>query len=71
MYKGYYTREYIEDITKKTGSYKKFNVFFEMMMSGFKKESSACVINILTTEDLNKMNKNINQTSKKRYIVLS
>jgi len=56
----------VEDITKKTGSYKKYPVFFEMLMSGFRKESNACVINILTTEDLAKMNKNITSINNKR-----
>ena len=58
-------------MTKKTGSYKKYSVFFDMLMCGFRKKSTACVINILFTEDLAEINYNIISTSKTRYIVLS
>ena len=33
MWRGDYTRKYLEDITEKTGSYKKFPVFVKMLMS--------------------------------------
>ena len=33
MWRGDYTRKYLEDITEKTGSYKKFPVFVKMLLS--------------------------------------
>ena len=37
LWRGDFTAKYIEDVTNKTGSYKKFSVFVKMMLSALKK----------------------------------
>jgi len=37
LWRGDFTAKYIEEITNKTGSYKKFSVFVKMMLSALKK----------------------------------
>ena len=48
MWKGDFQQKYIEDITSKTGCYKKFSVFVKMMMSALKSETDTVYIDLLT-----------------------
>jgi coiled-coil domain-containing protein 61 len=48
IWRGDYQSKYIEDITQKTGCFKKFNVFTKMLLSAFKCETEAVYIDLLT-----------------------
>lgn len=42
----------VEDITAKTGNYKKFNVFVRMLLSAIRQESESVFVDLLTYADL-------------------
>ena len=39
LWRGDFQSKYIEEITQKTGSYKKFNIFVKMLLSALKGET--------------------------------
>lgn len=43
-----YPSQYIEEITRKTGNYKKFPVFVKMVLTSLEKKSESVFIDILT-----------------------
>ncbi len=52
---GEFTAEYIEEITHKARSFKKFETFVKMLMSAFSKESDSVFAELLTYTDLELM----------------
>lgn len=48
IWRGDYPTKYVEDITNKTGCYKKFSVFVKMLLSALKCETEQVFIDILT-----------------------
>jgi len=52
MWKGEFSTKYVEDITQKAGSFKKFPVFVKMMCTALKQENESVYIDILTPQDL-------------------
>lgn len=70
----------IEDITAKTGNYKKFPVFVKMLLSALKQASDSVFVDLLTYQDLEvlKQKKTGNQAAgkpivpnNKRYLILT
>ncbi|GAX84244.1 hypothetical protein CEUSTIGMA_g11667.t1 [Chlamydomonas eustigma] len=51
-WRGDFTSRYIEDITTKTGNFKKFPVFCKMLLSAFKQASDSVFVDLLTYQDL-------------------
>jgi len=51
-WKGEFNSKYIEDITQKTGNFKKYNVFIKMLISALKQDNDSVCIDILTARDL-------------------
>ncbi|KAI8912670.1 hypothetical protein EDD86DRAFT_201980 [Gorgonomyces haynaldii] len=68
-YSGSFKPTYIEQITKKTGNFKKFNIFVEMLLSALKKSSNSVSIDFLTVQDLKLQNQN--QDSRRIYLVVT
>ena len=54
IWKGEYSADYLENITNKTGSFKKFPVFAKMLLSSVK-ESDSVFLDLLTAQDLEKL----------------
>ncbi|KAL6764801.1 protein required for templated centriole assembly [Haematococcus lacustris] len=51
-WRGDFTSRYIEDITSKTGNFKKFHVFVKMLLSAVKQASDSVFVDLLTYQDL-------------------
>mmetsp|Transcript_9418 Transcript_9418/g.10319 ORF Transcript_9418/g.10319 Transcript_9418/m.10319 type:complete len:644 (-) Transcript_9418:265-2196(-) len=79
---GAFKAEYLEEITKKTGNFKKFDLFVKMVKMAFKKSSETVMIDLLTYEDLEQMRRRNTSTDNpakvtnpqlltKRYLILS
>ncbi|GLC57436.1 Centrosomal protein CCDC61 [Pleodorina starrii] len=51
-WRGDFTSRYIEDITAKTGNFKKFPVFVKMLLSALKQASDSVFVDLLTYQDL-------------------
>ncbi|KAJ3270076.1 Coiled-coil domain-containing protein 61 [Terramyces sp. JEL0728] len=51
-YSGIFSADYIDNLTKKTGNYKKFNIFVEMMTNAIEKTNKTVSLDILTMADL-------------------
>lgn len=52
MWHGEFTAAYIENITNKTGSFKKFAVFVKMLMGALRQQSDTVFLDLLTYADL-------------------
>ena len=52
IWKGDFQPKYIEDITQKTGSFKKYPVFVKMLSAAVKQENESVYVDILTPHDL-------------------
>lgn len=55
IWKGDFSSKYIEDITAKTGNYKKFTVFVKMLLSAVKQQSESVFVDLLTYQDLEQL----------------
>mmetsp|Transcript_72832 Transcript_72832/g.126418 ORF Transcript_72832/g.126418 Transcript_72832/m.126418 type:complete len:625 (+) Transcript_72832:89-1963(+) len=76
-----FAANFIEDITKKTGNVKKFDVFVRMALSALAQESDAVYLDILTARDLEMLRRHANPQgppttstagqSDKRYLILT
>merc|ERR1712070_1342405 len=51
-WRGNFAARYIEEITHKTGNFKKFPVFLKMLSSSLTQESDSVFIDLLTYDDL-------------------
>lgn len=51
-WRGDFTARYLEDITSRTGSFKKYGVFVKMLTSALTEQSDAVFVDLLTYEDL-------------------
>jgi len=79
VWAGDFTAKYIEDITQKTGNFKKFPVFIKMLCSALKDESSSVYMDVLTAQDLEELKRkklgtsatSAPTTSTKRYLILT
>lgn len=81
-WRGDFTSRYIEDITTKTGNFKKFGVFHKMLVAAVVEESESVFIDLLTYADLEAL-KNKRQVgaaparttsakqNNKRYLILT
>lgn len=49
-WRGEFTQRYVEDITSKTGNFKKYHVFAKMLLSALKGASESVFIDLLTYE---------------------
>eukprot|EP00736_Rhodelphis_marinus_P013663 Rmarinus@m.2307 len=74
-----FSSQYIEDMTHKAGSFKRFSVFVKMLFSGLGKESDSVSVNLYTYKDLEEMKKkrlsskdagNV-KPNNKRYLVIT
>ncbi|KAI9202780.1 uncharacterized protein BJ171DRAFT_513181 [Polychytrium aggregatum] len=54
---GSFSDKYIEEITKKTGNFKRFSVFIEMLISSLDKANRAVSLDLLTPSDVEKLGK--------------
>ena len=52
MWHGEFPASYIEEITQKTGSAKKYGVFLKMLVSGLRKEADSVHADVFTPYDL-------------------
>ena len=50
IWRGEYKQKYVEEITNKAGSFKKFSVFMKMIVAALKREQSEEVIIDLLTQ---------------------
>jgi coiled-coil domain-containing protein 61 len=48
IWKNQFTSQYLEEITAKTGNFKKYPVFLKMLLSSFAKQSDSVFIDVLT-----------------------
>lgn len=79
IWRGNFTAKYIEDITQKTGNFKKFSVFIKMLHSALKDESNSVYMDVLTAQDLEELKRKklgapasaATTTSTKRYLILT
>ncbi|CAK71889.1 unnamed protein product (macronuclear) [Paramecium tetraurelia] len=84
IWKNTYTIDYIEELTRKTGNQKKFNVFLSMLQTAIQKTNENIFFEILTYQDLENLKQqkqqnqsHISRTSStnskinKRYLILS
>lgn len=83
IWKNSFTANYIEEISQKTGNFKKFPVFVKMLLSSVIKSSDAVFLDILTYQDLEmlkarKQKANTSMTTNpekmknnKRYMILT
>ncbi|KAJ3317078.1 hypothetical protein HDU76_001364 [Blyttiomyces sp. JEL0837] len=74
---GSYTAEYVEEISKKTGNYKKFPIFMEMLLSAMVQTSKIVGLDLLTAQDLDLIKQGTDPTKEKRapagkvYLILT
>lgn len=78
IWNGNFTAKYIEDITQKTGNFKKFEIFIKMLMLALKGDTESVYIDVLTAQDLEELKrKKLGSssgpitTSTKRYLILT
>lgn len=85
QWRGEFDARYIEDLTHKTGNFKQFKVFLNMLASALNKDSSSVSLDLLTYTDLQSLReqkpgtgtKNIpgvratSQLATKRYLILT
>lgn len=80
-WRGDFTARYIEEITQKTGNFKKFSVFVKMLRSAILQESDSVFVDLLTYQDFEMLkNRKLRDagcqalrsaTSNKRYLILT
>lgn len=84
-WKNSFSCEYIEEITQKTGNFKKFPVFVKMLTTSLSKNSDSVFLDILTYQDLQVLKSrkqganpsqsqslsNTNSTNNKRYLIMT
>ncbi len=82
---GIFDSRYLEEITNKAGSFKSFEVFIKMLMSGLSNESENVLVDLLSYKDLEMMrnkknNNNLNESNSmtsdlsvlnKKYLIIS
>ena len=51
-WKGEFSQEYLHEITKKTGNYKRFSVFVKMLLTALGNTSDSVLVDLLTFQDL-------------------
>jgi coiled-coil domain-containing protein 61 len=71
QYRNVFTTEYIENMTTKTGNFKKFKIFSEMVVSGFKRQDDTIKVEILTLKDLQKNSDGDGGLDDKLYLILT
>jgi coiled-coil domain-containing protein 61 len=54
-WRGSFNSHYIEDLTLKTGNFKRFQVFTKMLISGLEKSTQSVIIDIITKEEFDKI----------------
>ncbi|KAK3272671.1 Centrosomal protein CCDC61, partial [Cymbomonas tetramitiformis] len=84
-WRGDFTSKYIEDITAKTGNYKKYPVFVKMLLTAVTEESDSVFVDLLTYNDLEMLKSRkmrggaaapppapaSNRNNNKRYLILT
>ncbi|CAH8467378.1 unnamed protein product [Schistosoma rodhaini] len=77
------TESFVEELTRKTGNFKRFNIFCSMMQSALSKRSSFLKLDLLNYEDLNEIRKMkilndclsprcpVTVSGNRRYLILS
>ncbi|CAG9315065.1 unnamed protein product [Blepharisma stoltei] len=69
---GEFSPSFIEELTLKTGNFKKFSIFTKMLISGLEGTSSAVVVDILNHEDLDQLrNTSSYHSSSKLYFIIT
>lgn len=72
FYTGEYSIQFIESLTHKAGSSKKFNIFLNMLISSLENTSSAVTIDLESHADLEKLrNKPLQGNSLNSYLILT
>lgn len=64
---GEFAAKYIEDITSKTGSFKKFGVFVRMLQSAVLQQSDSVFVDLLTCQDLELLKAKKGSSSSEQY----
>ena len=54
-WRGTFNSQFIEEMTAKTGNFKKFQVFCKMLMSGLDKTSQSVIVDFISKEELDKL----------------
>ena len=70
-YRNLFTAEYIENMTAKTGNFKKFKIFSDMILAGFKRQDDTIKVEILTLKDLQKNPDGDDSLDDKLYLILT
>jgi coiled-coil domain-containing protein 61 len=75
-WKGEYSSAYIEDITQKTGNFKKFPLFLKMLSSALDASTEAVCADILTFQDLEllrskRQTSEVSRGNNKRYLIIT
>jgi coiled-coil domain-containing protein 61 len=85
QWKGAYDANYIEELTRKTGNFKSFPIFVNMLITALKQESESVSLDLLTFSDLEMLRnkkaaassrpaadtRNQNQNNQKRVLILT
>ena len=80
-WRGDFTARYVEDITTKTGSFKKYGVFLKMLLAAVVDDSDSVFVDLLTYADLEALKSKragappraapSSKTNNKRYLILT
>ncbi|KAL5463241.1 hypothetical protein EMCRGX_G032121 [Ephydatia muelleri] len=83
QWRGQFEAKHIEELTRKTGNFKQFAVFYNMLQSAITKSSASVTLDLLTYTDLEMLRnkklgstgispgKNTSQLQTKRYLILT
>ncbi|KAJ3377819.1 Coiled-coil domain-containing protein 61 [Lobulomyces angularis] len=83
IYHSKFSPQYIEEMTRKTGNFKSFAIFVEMLISSMDKTSNSVFLDLLSNQDLEEMKKQSNAfinynrrtqditSNKKIYLILT
>ncbi|KAJ7559917.1 hypothetical protein O6H91_04G106700 [Diphasiastrum complanatum] len=80
LWHGNFTSRYIEDVTQKTGNFKRFSVFVKMLQSAIHQDSDCVFVNLLTYNELevlrarktkDELQTIRHMTTNKRYLILT
>jgi coiled-coil domain-containing protein 61 len=70
IWKGNFSSQFIEELTTKTGNFKKFQVFVKMLASGLEKTSQSIIIDILTKDELYKIRNEYKATNDDKLLLI-
>lgn len=69
-WRGNFSAQFIEELSGKTGNFKKFAVFVRMLISGFEKSSQSIVIDLLTLNEFDKIRNSVNPHAEEKLLLI-